>query len=283
MACATSTQWIGFHLLLAVLLALDLTFSGTRPGVRRALAWTAGWIAAALAFAVYIHQAFGHTAALEFLTGYSIEESLSLDNLFVFLLLFRSFGVAPAQQRRVLFWGVIGAILMRGAFIFGGIALLSRFHAIQYVFASILLAAALRLLTHKNTVAAPVWITALQQRFHPSTLVLALVAIEVTDVLFALDSVPAVLAVTHQPFIAYTSNLFAVLGLRALYFALAGMLYRFHHLHYGLALLLAFVATKMLIADWIVIPTTISLAIILSIVAATIAASLIWPKTESPA
>jgi tellurite resistance protein TerC len=300
-AGATLNQWIGFHLLLAVLLALDLIFSGNQPTLRRALILTAGWVAVALAFAAYIQHAFGHSAALEYIAGYSIEQSLSLDNLFVFLLLFRSFGVPHQHQRRVLFWGILGAIIMRGTFIFGGIALITRFHWIQFLFALVLLFAAIRLLIHSSdeSGSAPRWATTLQRfcpyadassnsagkfflrtesGLQPTLLLLALIAIEFTDVLFALDSVPAVLAVTHRPFIAYTSNLFAVMGLRALYFVLAGMLYRLHRLHYGLAALLAFVAAKMLLADWIIIPIPVSLAIILLILAATIAASLLWPK-----
>jgi tellurite resistance protein TerC len=297
---ATPAQWISFHLLLAALLAADMFFSRRSGNLRRSMLLTAAWISAALAFAAYIRHAFGHTAALEYIAGYSIEESLSLDNLFVFLLLFRSFGVPPQQQRRVLFWGVLGAVLMRGAFIFGGIALLTRFAWVQIVFAAVLLVGAIRLLTHSSEESTtPGWITKLQRRcphaaldanstgkffvrteagIRPTLLLLALVAVELTDILFALDSVPAVLSVTHQPFIAYTSNLFAVMGLRALYFVLAGMLNRFHLLHYGLAVLLAFVAAKMLAANWFTISTPMSLAVILAIIGATITASLLWPK-----
>jgi len=300
---ATLHQWIGFHLLLAVLLASDLFFSRHQQSLRRALLFTACWIAAAFAFAAYIHYAFGHAAMLEYIVGYSIEESLSLDNLFVFLLLFRSFGVPHNHQRHVLFWGVIGAILMRASFIFGGIALITRFHWVQFLFALILLYAAIRLLTHsaETSTTTPGWTSWLQRHFihadpsanatgrfflrsstglQPTMLLLALIAVELTDVLFALDSIPAVLAVTHQPFIAYTSNLFAVMGLRALYFVLAGMLHRLHLLHYGLAILLAFIAAKILLTDWITVSTPVSLAIILLILGTTIAASLLWPNKQ---
>jgi len=276
---ATPTQWLGFHLLLAVLLAADIFFSGRQPSFRRTLLLTFGWLDAALLFAVWLRHSMGHAPALEFLSGYSVEQTLSLDNLFIFLLLFRSFAVPPAAQRRVLFWGVLGAIVMRGAFIFGGIALINRFHWIQFVFAAALLIAAIRMLTHSES-ATPRWLSPLLHRAQSTAtpLLIVLLAVEFSDILFALDSVPAVLAITHRPFIAYTSNLFAVMGLRSLYFVLAGALSRLRHLHFGLAALLAFIAAKMLLADWLPISTSVSLAIILSVLGITIATSLLLPQ-----
>jgi tellurite resistance protein TerC len=262
---------------------------------RRAALWTAGWLAVAAAFAGFLFVKFGKQPALEFSAGYLVEESLSVDNLFVFLLLFRSFGIDRRNQRRVLLYGVIGAIIMRGAFIAGGVALLRHFEWVSYIFAAILLFTAIRLLrpsevkgTHR-----PKWLKLLD-RIHPiaqgdhgerfivyengqrsfTMLFVALVAVELTDIFFAFDSVPAVLAITRHPFIAYTSNVLAVMGLRALYAVLAGALERFHLLHYGLAIILAFVAAKMLLTHVIQINAAISLTVIVATLALFIALSL---------
>jgi tellurite resistance protein TerC len=311
-ASATPAEWIGFHLALLLLLALELVYARRqirhgRDPHHTAIAATTLWIAAALAFAVYLHHAFGATAFVQYLAGYALEESLSVDNLFVFLLLFRLFQIDRVRQPKVLFWGVAGAILMRGAFIAGGITLLARFEAVTYVFAAILLVAAVRLLVPSATPpsapaaqppTAPRWIAWLQ-RLHPisprqdhfiviengrptaTMLLLALIAIELSDVVFALDSIPAVLSITRHPFLAYTSNIMAVMGLRSLYFLLIGMLTRIRFLHYGLAAVLAFAALKMLASRWIEIGPLPSLAIILALLSLTIAASLRPAKSKA--
>jgi tellurite resistance protein TerC len=239
----------------------------------------------------------GTAGSLQYLAGYALEESLSVDNLFVFLILFRIFRIEPSHQPKVLFWGVAGAILMRGLFIAGGIALLTRFQAVTYVFAAIILAAAVRVLFSSPPgfhSSSPRWITALQ-RFHPvslsqdhfvvmengrptvTILLLALVAIELSDIVFALDSIPAVLSITRHPFLAYTSNIMAVIGLRSLYFLVIAMLTRLRFLHYGLAAVLAFAAFKMFASRWIVIGPLLSLAVILAVLAVTVSASLLAP------
>ena len=285
-------------LLLVDLLVLGRSkAAGTPSGVRQAWAWTAVLAAAAFCFAIFVSQQQGHARAVEFVSGYLVEGSLSVDNLFVFLLLFRSLGLSVDGQRRVLLWGVLGAIVMRAVCIFAGVALLDRFAWVQYVFGLILLYAGFRLLkskhgsgdnaqqpgSAKNRESGPVrW---LQKRMvnNPggelsgSAFLLVVLAVEGTDLLFALDSIPAVLAITRHPFIVYTSNIFAILGLRSLYFGLAGMLDKLRLLHYGLAVILIFVAAKMLLAKWVEVPAVISLLVILVILAGFGIASRILP------
>jgi tellurite resistance protein TerC len=301
------SYWIGFHLGLLLLLAIELVYArrpANQPPLRTpasahrtAIIATALWIGAALAFALFLRHTFSPASSIQYLAGYALEESLSVDNLFVFLLLFNLFQIEPSHQPKVLFWGVAGAILLRGLFIAGGISLLARFDAVSFVFAAILLAAAVRLLVPSppgRPASSSRWIAWLQS-LHPistrqdhfvvledsrptaTILLLALVAIELSDVIFALDSIPAVLSITRNPFLAYTSNIMAVMGLRSLYFLLIGMLTRLRFLHYGLASVLAFAAAKMLASRWIEISPSLSLAIILSILAITIAASLLAP------
>jgi tellurite resistance protein TerC len=296
------SYWIGFHLALLFLLAVELVYARRqirlhRDPLRTAIAATTLWIAAALAFGLFLRFSMGTAGSLQYLAGYVLEESLSVDNLFVFLVLFRIFRIEPSHQPKVLFWGVAGAILMRGLFIAGGIALLTRFQAVTYVFAAIILAAAVRVLMPSPPgypSSSPGWITALQ-RFHPvslsqdhfvvmengrptvTILLLALVAIELTDIVFALDSIPAVLSITRHPFLAYTSNIMAVIGLRSLYFLVIAMLTRLRFLHYGLAAVLAFAAFKMFASRWIVIGPLLSLAVILAVLAVTVSASLLAP------
>jgi tellurite resistance protein TerC len=296
------SYWIGFHLALLFLLAVELVYARRQIRLRRdplrtAIAATTLWIAAALAFGLFLRFSMGTAGSLQYLAGYVLEESMSVDNLFVFLVLFRIFQIEPSHQPKVLFWGVAGAILMRGLFIAGGIALLTRFQAVSYVFAAIILAAAVRVLIPSPpgyASASPRWITALQ-RFHPvslsqdhfvvmengrptvTILLLALVAIEITDIVFALDSIPAVLSITRHPFLAYTSNIMAVIGLRSLYFLVIAMLTRLRFLHYGLAAVLAFAAFKMFTSRWIVIGPLLSLAVILAVLAVTVSASLLAP------
>ena len=281
--------WIAFHVLVGCLLLADLwAISKVREfSPRKSALWTGAWLLAAAGFAVFLFVKFGKQPALEFSAGYLVEESLSVDNLFVFLLLFRSFGIDRLNQRRVLLYGVLGAIVMRGAFIFGGVALLRKFSWVSYVFAAILLFTSVRLLRPSHqTDARPKWFAVLD-RIHPiakgdygqkfivrengqrafTVLFVALVAVELTDIIFAFDSVPAVLAITRHPFIAYTSNVLAVMGLRALYIVLANALERFYLLHYGLALILAFVGAKMLLAQVVEVNAAISLAVIVGILA----------------
>lgn len=288
-------HWLGFFVLVAVLLIVDLAVL-QRPGrpvsLRLAWLWTAFLALLACGCALYIGRTAGHQPALEFFTGYLIESSLSVDNLFVFLILFRSLRLDVEQQRRVLLWGVLGAIVLRGLLILAGTTLLERFSWVEILFGLLLAFAAVRLLLSKPGV-APIrgpmaWIqsccldSAAESRLALRSLLLVIVAIEGTDLVFALDSIPAVLAVTRDPWIAFTSNIFAVLGLRSLYFALASVLDRFHLLHYGLALVLAFVAFKMLAAHWIGIPVTISLAVILAILAVFAILSRMFPGPAAP-
>ena len=301
-----TSHWIAFHLALLVLLVAELIFarwglSKLAPEARAArqhrtaVIATVMWIAAALAFAVYVFIVQGSVPATQFLAGYAIEESLSIDNLFVFLLLFRVFSIQPPSQPRVLFWGVLGAILLRGTFIAAGIELLSRFEWVSYLFAVILLVASIRLVipgekkdSPGNLAASqPFWVRWIS-RIHPvsprhdvfftkengtsmvTMLFLALLAIEAADIVFALDSIPAVLSITRDPFLAYTSNILAVMGLRSLFFLLAQMLRKLHLLHFGLAAILAFASLRMLFARWIEIGPLTSLAAIIAILGITI-------------
>jgi tellurite resistance protein TerC len=286
--------WIAFHIVVAVLLFVDLAVLQRSKTVSVRAAWSWKGILAALAFcfALLLSQTQGKQPALEFLSGYLVEGSMSVDNLFVFLIMFRSLGLDTDQQRRVLLWGVLGAIILRALFIFVGASLLHRFEWLEFVFGAFLLIAAIRLLRHKASGGSPSkpvqW---LQQRFlsdvgHKrlawSPFLLVLLAVEATDLVFALDSIPAVLAITRDIFIVYTSNIFAILGLRSLYFALSSALDKLRLLHYGLAVILAFVGIKMLTNRWYVIPVTWSLVFIVAVLAIfTIASRLTEPKQRS--
>lgn len=282
-------------LLIVALLLVDLL---VLPRLRRyhpervAMLWTIALIVFAGCFAVYLGLTLGHKAGVEFTTGYLIELSLSIDNLFVFLLMFRSLNLTPKQQHHVLLWGIVGAIVLRAVFILVGVELLSRFVWIQYLFGAILILAALRLLRphskNQKPSALTRWISrrVVQQgelrqgqtengqpsseqnaKLAFSSLLIIILAVELTDLLFALDSIPAVLAVTRSPLIAWTSNAFAILGLRSLYFVLAKLLDRFHLLHYGLGLILTFVGLKMITEHWVAISPFTSLGVILAILA----------------
>jgi tellurite resistance protein TerC len=284
-AGAPLTYWIGFHAIVLLLLVIDLVVLGRKPEgprFRGAVAWTLFLGALALAFAAFLFFTRGQEHALEFLSGYLLEGSLSIDNLFVFLVLFRSFGLTPGQQHRALSYGVLGAIVLRAAFIVAGVALLDRFEAMQYIFGALLLFAAWRLVRQKKGREAPSsisqWID--RRRWRVSPMLLVILTIEITDVIFAIDSVPAVLAVTHDTFIVYTSNIFAILGLRSLYFVLQGLLDKLHLLHYGLAVILAFVGGKMIAARWFEIPTLWSLLVILGVVSVFATASLLLPSSS---
>jgi tellurite resistance protein TerC len=303
----TPQLWIGFVVFVLAMLALDLGVVHRKAHevkVREALIWSAVWIGLAAAFNGLVYVWFGADRALEFLTGYVIEKALSVDNLFVFLVIFSYFAVPAALQHRVLFWGITGAIVMRIVFILGGAALLERFHWVMYVFGGFLVFTGIKLLWQRGAEVHPERnpILRLMRRIVPTVpdyhgkhfmvvqngrryatpLLLVLVVIEATDVVFAVDSIPAVFAVTRDPFIVFTSNIFAILGLRALYFALAGMMQKFHYLKVGLGLVLAFVGVKMLTADVYKLPIAVSLAVIAGLLAASVAASLLHPPQTTP-
>jgi tellurite resistance protein TerC len=293
------TPWIVFLVAVAALLFVDLGVLGRRGGVmstKKALLWSAMWIGLGLAFSLAVWGWRGAEAAQEYLAGYLIEESLSIDNLFVFLLVFGSLGIALRYQRKVLFWGILGAIVMRGAFIFAGVAVLERFTWVMYIFGALLVFTAIKLLRSNGIQADPQRnpLVRLTRRFFPvasdytgnaftvrragglllTPLAIALVAVESADLVFAVDSVPAVLAVSDDVFVVFTSNVAAILGLRSLYFALAGSLQRFEYLSWGLAVVLGFVGAKMLLADFVHIPIYMSLTVIAIAVGGSIVASL---------
>lgn len=296
--------WLSFHLLIFSLLVADfsLTRSSLPPRaiMRRSYWLTAAWISAAMLFALVVNQALAPRYALEYLTGYGIEESLSIDNLFVFLLLFRAFGLGAARQRRVLLFGVVGAMLMRAAMIVAGIRLLHAFAWMNYLFGAILLYTAWHLLRERGdgrpreplrwtgwlVKHLPVtqqehgerFLVRERGRLQFTTLFVALLAIEITDLIFATDSVPAVLAISHHPFVVYSSNIFAVLGLRSFYFTLASTLESLNKLHYGLAVILAFVGGKMMLAHVLTIPTWISLTVLV----AALTSAAIWSLLAPP-
>jgi tellurite resistance protein TerC len=306
--------WLVFNLFVLAMLALDLgLFHREKHAVklREAISWTLVWISLAGCFAVLIYF-FGHTMvghagsnsrlSLEFVTGYLIELSLSVDNLFVFLLIFRYFHVPRAFQHEVLLWGVLGALVMRAIFIAAGIALLNRFHWFVYVFGAILIYSGLELMRQKGKAINPEANLVLRgfrklfrvtkdyegEKFfvrrgvvrYATPLAVVLVMVETTDLLFATDSIPAVLAVTREPFIVYTSNVFAILGLRSLYFALAGMIEMFHFLHYGLALILIFIGVKMLASSYFEIPIVVALGMVAGVLAASVGLSVIFPERK---
>lgn len=262
--------WVGFHAVVAALLLIDSLLPGHKTEDRNAQLfawlWTAVLVLAATAFAAWIAVTQGRQTALEWAGGYAIETSLSVDNLFIFLVIFQGFRITRQRQHNALLWGVGGAVVLRALFIAAGITLLKRFDWITWIFGLFLLYAAWRLVRGSSANAAiPEWIRKLQPA--KGSLLPVILAIEVTDVIFATDSIPAVLAISHNPFVVYTSNIAAILGLRSLYFALAALLDRFRYLHYGLGAMLAFVALKMLTARWIDVPITLSLAVMGAILA----------------
>jgi len=291
--------WLFFNIFVAVMLALDLGVFHRHTkgqGLRQSLAWSGFWISLAAAFAVLIFYSQGRQAALDFSTGYVIELSLSADNLFIFLLIFRYFHLPEAAQYRVLFWGIIGAIAMRAGFIFAGVGLIHRFHWIIYLFGALLIYSGGRLLFQHEVKVEPEKNPLLRafRRLLPVTedyvdgkffvrreqlcatpLLLVLLVVETTDVVFAVDSIPAVLSITLDAFIVYTSNIFAILGLRSLFFALAALMDIFEYLHYGISCVLIFVGVKMLLSHYYHIRTEASLAVIGGILLITILASLL--------
>ncbi|MEO8603440.1 MAG: TerC family protein [bacterium] len=295
---ATPWMWAGFTVFVLAMLVLDLgVFHRHAHAVRarEAAVWSVVWISLALAFNGWIAAAFGSQPALEFLSGYLIEKALAVDNIFIFLVVFSSFRIPAAYQHRVLFWGILGALVMRALFIFAGAVLLTRFHWIMYVFGAFLLLTGIKLLLQRDNEPHPEQnpLFRLFTRLLPSTphfhggdftarvdgrwvatpLLLVLVLIEVTDLVFALDSIPAIFAVTSDPFIVYTSNIFAILGLRSMFFLLAGVMDRFAYLKVGLAFVLMFVGVKMVLMDIFKIPIGVSLGIIGAILATSILVS----------
>jgi len=269
---------------------------------REALAWSVAWIALAAIFAVVVFFWHGRTPALEFVTGYVIELSLSVDNLFVFLLIFRFFQVPAIHQHKVVFWGILGALIMRAIFIAAGVSLIERFHWIIYVFGAFLIYSGVKLFFQKEAEIHPEKnpVLRLFRRLVPVTedyagdkffvrnpglyatpLFVVLLVVETTDLLFAVDSIPAILAITRDAFIVYTSNVFAILGLRSMYFALAGMMEMFRYLHYGLSLVLVFVGAKMLLSHYWEIPTPVALAAVASVLAISVIASMANPKKKA--
>jgi tellurite resistance protein TerC len=297
--------WILFNLFVLAMLVLDLGVFHRRAHTvkfREALAWSAVWIALAGIFAVVIFFWHGRTPALEFVTGYVIELSLSVDNLFVFLLIFRFFQVPPVHQHKVLFWGILGALIMRAVFIVAGVGLIQRFHWIIYVFGAFLVYSGIKLFFQEEAEIHPERnpVLRLFRRFVPVTkdyegnkffvrraglyatpLFIVLMVVETTDLLFAVDSIPAILAITRDAFIVYTSNVFAIMGLRSMYFALAGMMEMFRYLHYGLSLVLVFVGAKMLLSHYLEIPTPVALAAVAGVLAISVIASVANPKKSA--
>lgn len=296
--------WIGFNVFVLIMLALDLGVFNRKShviSVKESISWTLVWIALALTFNLGIGHFMGNDKALEFLTGYVIEKSLSVDNIFVIALLFSYFSVPPRYQHKVLFWGILGALVMRATMIAVGAKLIAEFAWIIYIFGAFLILTGIKMIAKQETDIHPeqTFVVRLFRRFIPVTrdyhdghffvrqqgalmatpLFIALLVVEFTDLIFAVDSIPAIFAVTRDPFIVYTSNVFAILGLRSLYFALAGVLDKFHYLKFGLGLVLTFVGIKMLLghSPWR-IDTHISLGVIVLILTGSVIASLVWPK-----
>ncbi len=296
--------WIGFNLFVLAMLTLDIVLHRRQPRMtfRQAVGWTVFWVLLALAFAALVYFWHGHRAMLQFLTGYVVEQSLSVDNLFVFLILFRYFRVPGDSQHKVLIWGVLGALVMRLIFILIGVSLLSRFEFVIYLFGAILIYSGIGLLRSSEPDVDPEKNLVLRifRQFFPITegfegknffikrggswmatpLFLALLVVETTDVIFAVDSIPAILAISRDAFIVYTSNVFAVLGLRSLYFALEHFFGMFRFLHYGLSVILMLIGVKMLISHFYEAPLGITLGVVIGILALSVGASLIWREPE---
>ena len=297
--------WIGFNAFILAMLALDLGLLGKKAHVikfREAAIRSAAWFCLSLSFAVGLYFYSGGEAALTFLTGYLIEQSLSVDNIFVMVVIFSYFGVPAVYQHRVLFWGILGALVMRGTFIIVGAWLLNQFHFIIYIFGGLLVLTGIRMAVKEekpfdgedNPIVKLVrriipmtshydgkkFFTIENGRRYATPLLLVLVLVEFTDLVFAIDSIPAIFAVTKDPFLVYTSNVFAILGLRSLYFLLAGVIDKFRFLRFGLAFILTFVGVKMLIADKIHIPTVTSLIVVAGGIIVSVIASLLIPPPE---
>lgn len=297
--------WIGFNLFVLAMLAVDIGLHRRHPRMtfRQAVGWTIFWVLLAAAFAGLVYLWHGHGAMLQFVTGYVVEESLSVDNLFVFLILFRYFRVPSDSQHKVLIWGVLGALVMRLIFILIGVSLLKRFEFIIYLFGAILVYSGIGLLRSSEPDVDPEKNLVLRifRRFFPITegfegknfffkregnwlatpLFLSLLVVETTDLIFAVDSIPAIVAISRDAFIVYTSNVFAVLGLRSLYFALEHFFGMFRFLHYGVSVILILIGVKMLISHFYEFPLAITLGVVIGILALSVGASLIWPEPEA--
>ncbi len=303
---ATLLLWTAFNVFVIGMLALDLGVfhrQSKEISIRSALIWTAVWITLAMAFNLFVYLYFGKPEAIEFFTGYVIEKSLSVDNIFVIIMIFSYFQVPSAYQHKVLFWGILGALVMRVIFIFAGIELIQRFHWLIYLFGGFLAFTGIRMLFGSESKLEPDKnpVVRLVRRLFPVTsdfhsdqffvrlngmwwatpLFVVVVLIETTDLIFAVDSIPAILAVTDDPFIVYTSNVFAILGLRSLYFALSGIEKYFHYLKYGLAAILIFVGVKMGISDFYKISIEVSLIVIIGLLAIAVLASIIFPQKQT--
>jgi tellurite resistance protein TerC len=294
--------WAGFIGLIIALLAVDLGFFHRKEhviGLREATLWSVVWISLAAVFNLGVYHWYGADRALEFTTGYLLEKALAVDNLFVFLVVFTTFAIPAIHQHRVLFWGVLGALVLRAGFIFAGGAFLQRFHFAIYVFGALLAITGVKLLFQRHQEVHPErnpvvrafrkilpvtsdleggrFLVRRAGRRYATPLLLALVTMEVADVVFAVDSIPAIFAITRDPFIVFTSNIFAILGLRSLYFLLAGVINKFVYLKVGLSFVLIFVGLKMLLTEVYKLPILVSLAVIVGILAVSIAASLLRP------
>jgi tellurite resistance protein TerC len=302
----TILLWVGFNLFILFLLIVDLMVFNRKPheiSIRESLVWSGVWIFISLLFNVGVFLWYGHEAALQFLTGYLIEKSLSVDNLFVFLLLFSYFKVPAKYQHKVLFWGILGALVMRGVLIFLGAALVARFHWVLYIFGFFLVVTGIKMAfqdkekevhPERNIVVRffkrlfPVTAGYHEEKFFVKTggrrygtlLFVVLIVIETTDLLFAVDSIPAIFAITQDSFIIYTSNVFAILGLRSLYFALAGVMDLFYYLRHGLSVILMFVGVKMLLVDIIHISVGLALGVVGCVLLVAIIASILRAKTH---
>jgi len=308
--------WVVFNVFVLLMLVLDLGVLHRKSHVihfKEAIAWTFVWVSLAGLFALLIYL-FGHhmvpnpvrpnhELALEFVTGYLIEESLSMDNLFIFLLIFRYFHVDREHQHAVLYWGILGALLMRAAFILGGVTLINRVHWVIYLFGAFLVYSGIRLFGEQEAEVHPEKNPVLKlfrrmvpisehyegrkffvqrgARWIATPLAVVLIVVETTDLMFATDSIPAILAITRDPFIVYTSNVFAILGLRSLYFALAGMMEVFHYLHYGLSVILIFIGVKMLGSEFFQIPIGVALSVVGGILVISVVASLLFPRRNA--
>ncbi len=297
-------EWVGFNIFVLILLAIDLIVFNKKPheiSIKEALIWSAVWITLALIFNVGLYFWMGQEVALQFFTGYLIEKSLSVDNLFVFLLIFSYFKVDAKYQHKVLFWGIIGALVMRGAMILIGAALIERFHWILYIFGAFLVFTGFKMMFQKDedevhpekNIVVRIFrrVFPVDPQYHwdlffikkdgktyATLLFIVLIVVETTDLVFAVDSIPAIFAITTDSFIVYTSNVFAILGLRSLYFALAGMMNMFYYLKTGLSIVLAFIGVKMMVMDIVHIPITIALGVVAGVLALSVIASLRWAK-----
>ena len=298
-------MWILFSIIIGIMMLIDLGVFNKKSHeikTKEALIWTGVWMSLAFSFMGVVYLWHGKTSALEFMAGYLIEQSLSVDNLFVFLLIFSHFRVPPKYQHKILFWGILGAVVMRAIFISVGVALVHEFHFIMYIFGALLVFSGIRIVTEKGEEIdfEKNLIVRFCRRFMPvlndydgggffvkrhgkryvTLLFVILIIIEVSDLVFALDSIPAVLAVSRDPFIIYTSNIFAILGLRSLFFALSGLMGYFHYLKYGLSVILCFIGGKMLVSGFYEVGIVLSLSVICLILIVSVVASLIWPKQK---